>query len=74
MKSQIVNEMKTIIYTILYGVWIIFLLYVAYSVNKKKASSNTIEEKTKQNKNVTNSVKNLISGLFKATEKILKNK
>lgn len=74
MKSQIVNEMKTIIYTILYGVWIIFLLYVAYSVNKKKASSNTIEEKTKQNKNVTNSVKNLISGLFQATETILKNK
>lgn len=72
MKSQIVNEMKTIIYTILYGVWIIFLLYVAYSVNKKKASSNTIEEKTKQNKNVTNSVKNLISGLFQATETILK--
>lgn len=58
----------------LYGVWIIFLLYVAYSVNKKKASSNTIEEKTKQNKNVTNSVKNLISGLFQATETILKNK
>lgn len=56
----------------LYGVWIIFLLYVAYSVNKKKASSNTIEEKTKQNKNVTNSVKNLISGLFQATETILK--
>lgn len=74
MKSQIVNEMKTIIYTILYGVWIVFLLYVAYSVNKKKASSNTIEEKTKQNKNVTNSVKNLISGLFQATETILKNK
>lgn len=74
MKSQIVNEMKTIIYTILYGVWIIFLLYVAYSVNKKKASSNTIEEKTKQNKNVTNSVKNLISELFQATETILKNK
>lgn len=74
MKSQIVNEMKTIIYTILYGVWIIFLLYVAYSVNKKKASSNTIEEKTKQNKNVTNSVKNLISGLFQATETIFKNK
>lgn len=72
MKSQIVNEMKTIIYTMLYGVWIIFLLYVAYSVNKKKASSNTIEEKTKQNKNVTNSVKNLISGLFQATETILK--
>ena len=66
MKSQIANEMKIIIYTILYSSWIIFLLYVAYSVNKEK--------ETDQNKNVTSSVKNLISGLFKVTEKILKNK